>query len=162
MQELRFTLPEKSPPHDFVCIQQVQQGICVLAKTGSKNDNFEACSHLRHEAVHVWPFKNIHLNNLVLNLDRYDEVWVGHRLEGGMHQRLVQVEHKTLFVLVMRCCWPYHRRPCHRVGQASGSSLAENMQQPENKLIIAKAKNGTVLKLYIFNITCYALRQNSQ
>ena len=106
--QLSTSIPEESPPYNFVFIQQIQKRVCILAEAGSEDHNLKACSHLCHKAVHVGPLENIHLNSLVLNLNRYDKVRVRDRLEGGVYQCLIQVEHQALFVLVTRCCWPYY------------------------------------------------------
>ena len=104
--------PEKSPPHNFVFVQQIQQGICILAEACSEDHDLKSLPNLSHKPVHEGSFQYIHLHYLVLNFNRYDEVRIGHRLEGRVDQRFIQVKNKAFLVLVVWRCGPYDRLSC--------------------------------------------------
>ncbi len=58
--------------------------------------------------------------NLALNLDRDDEVGVGHWLEGGVHQGFVQVQDQALLAPVCRVLGAQQAFPCNMRSQLTG------------------------------------------
>lgn len=60
-------------------------------------------THRVEEVVQPGPLEHVHIDQPPINLDWDDVVRIGDRLEGGVHQRLIKVKHKGLFVHVL---WP--------------------------------------------------------
>lgn len=58
-------------------------------------------AHRVEEVVQPGALEDVHVHQPPVNLHRYDVVGVGDGLEGGVHQRLVEVQHKRLFVHVL-------------------------------------------------------------
>lgn len=83
-------------------IQQVGHGVRVLGQAGGEENALEELSHALQELIHMRPLQHIHLVHDTIDFHRNDEVGVVHRLEGAVHQRLVQVDDHAELAGILR------------------------------------------------------------
>ena len=58
------TSPEEAPPHHVAFVEQVQEGVSILAQAGCEDNHFELGPNVLHEVVHVRPLEHIHIHYL--------------------------------------------------------------------------------------------------
>ena len=99
-------------PHGTVsvCIHLVHQGLSVLGKTCSENDQFVVLSHDLEEVFNSWPLLYEDIADGAFDVDRDDKVRVLDLIELTVHQSFIQIQHQGLHTFT-----PFRRRSQHTV-----------------------------------------------
>lgn len=82
--------------HDMMDIELVKQWIAILGNRCCKDDDFVQLAYSFHELIHAWPFDDIDIVVLSLDLHRDGEICLIQNLKAAMHQGLVEIEYQTL------------------------------------------------------------------
>lgn len=62
---------EQSRSADALWVHLVHEGICVLAQTGSVDDDFKVFFHLLQKVVNVRPLQNIDIGGAAIHFNGY-------------------------------------------------------------------------------------------
>ena len=101
-------LAEQSHRAKSARVHLVHQRLGILRQTCCENDQFVVLGHHFQKVLDSGPLLVEDLADLTLDVDRDDEVRVLDRVELGVHQSLVQIQHQSLHALGSLGLRPQH------------------------------------------------------
>lgn len=98
---LHACLTEEALVNPAMRVEDIQQGISILGQTCGEDNHFKLLSNGLQELIHAWSLENVHMVNFSLEFDGQYKVSVRNRLEGAVDKGFIQVQHESLFVLLI-------------------------------------------------------------
>jgi hypothetical protein len=98
---LHARLTEQTRLDHSAAVENVQQRVGILAERRGEDDDLELLSDDSQEVIDARSFSHVDPVDDVLELDRDDEVGVRDRLEGGVDERLIEIQHEALLADVL-------------------------------------------------------------
>jgi len=86
-------------------VEFVENGIGILAQTGSEHNNLVQLPHLLQKFVDPRSRKYMKMMPMELDLDRNYKVWLRYWFETAVNQSFIQIKHQAFPADMLRSYW---------------------------------------------------------